>query len=143
DRSPAAAATISVTETRARHSPSTLKDPPREVIALSTPEESLIELISNRLDGVAEKTAEIVLAALADDDDLDNVISGQPSRLERQTAETDKPQSRIYLSSVIVAGFRGVGPERTLRIKEGAGLTLVVGRNGSGKSSFAEAVELA
>src|SRR5690606_15920196 len=55
----------------------------------------------------------------------------------------EKSQPRIYLSSVTVAGFRGVGPERTLRIKEGAGLTLVVGRNGSGKSSFAEAVELA
>lgn len=110
---------------------------------MSSPEASLIELISSRLDGVPEQTAEIVLAALADDDDLDNVLAGRPSSLKRQTAGTEKSQPRIYLSSVTVAGFRGVGPERTLRIKEGAGLTLVVGRNGSGKSSFAEAVELA
>nr|WP_275941522.1 AAA family ATPase [Planosporangium mesophilum] len=47
------------------------------------------------------------------------------------------------MSSVTVAGFRGVGPERALPIRPGPGLTLVVGRNGSGKSSFAEAVELA
>ena len=39
-------------------------------------------------------------------------------------------------------GFRGVGPPASLPITTGPGLTLVVGRNGSGKSSFAEALEL-
>ncbi|MFY1593620.1 AAA family ATPase [Micromonospora sp. WMMD737] len=53
------------------------------------------------------------------------------------------PDHTIWLSSITVAGFRAVGPERTLRIDPGPGITLVVGRNGSGKSSFAEAVELA
>ncbi|TNH31716.1 hypothetical protein FHG89_00835, partial [Micromonospora orduensis] len=55
----------------------------------------------------------------------------------------DGPADRIWLKSVTVAGFRGVGPERTLQVDPGPGLTVVVGRNGSGKSSFAEAVELA
>lgn len=54
----------------------------------------------------------------------------------------DSPRD-IYLRSVTVEGFRGIGPEAKLDIDPGPGLTLVVGRNGSGKSSFAEALELA
>lgn len=42
-----------------------------------------------------------------------------------------------------VEGFRGIGAEATLHVQPGPGLTLIVGRNGSGKSSFAEAAELA
>ena len=49
---------------------------------------------------------------------------------------------RAYLKEITVRSFRGIGPERTLKIDEGRGLTIVSGRNGSGKSSFAEAVEL-
>lgn len=49
---------------------------------------------------------------------------------------------RLYLKSITVRAFRGIGPERTLKIDEGRGLTIVSGRNGSGKSSFAEAAEL-
>ena len=50
--------------------------------------------------------------------------------------------ARAYLKSITVRAFRGIGPERTLKIDEGRGLTIVSGRNGSGKSSFAEAAEL-
>jgi DNA repair exonuclease SbcCD ATPase subunit len=46
------------------------------------------------------------------------------------------------LQSIRVEGFRGVGQAATLKISPGPGLTLIVGRNGSGKSSFAEALEL-
>ena len=35
-----------------------------------------------------------------------------------------------------------LGPKRTLELEPTAGLTLVVGRNGSGKSSFAEGIEI-
>ncbi|ONM46144.1 AAA family ATPase [Nocardia donostiensis] len=49
----------------------------------------------------------------------------------------------IFLRAIRVRGFRGIGPESALELPPGPGLTLVVGRNGSGKSSFAEAVELA
>ena len=39
-------------------------------------------------------------------------------------------------------GFRGIGPKQTLTLTAGPGLTIIVGRNGSGKSSFAEALEV-
>ncbi|WP_280406651.1 AAA family ATPase [Nocardia carnea] len=49
----------------------------------------------------------------------------------------------IFLRAIRVEGFRGIGPEAVLELPAGPGLTLVTGRNGSGKSSFAEAAELA
>jgi len=48
----------------------------------------------------------------------------------------------VYLRSLSVEGFRGVGPQRVLEVQPGPGLTVISGRNGSGKSSFAEAAEL-
>ncbi|MGY0008062.1 AAA family ATPase [Micromonospora sp. I033] len=107
--------------------------------------EPLVELIFDRLaaDRVPDDTAEVVLAALSGEADLDAALAGAPTALEPQRPAADEPRERIWLSSVTVAGFRGVGPERTFAIEPGPGLTVVVGRNGSGKSSFAEAVELA
>ncbi|WP_460862988.1 AAA family ATPase [Nocardiopsis coralliicola] len=48
-----------------------------------------------------------------------------------------------YLSRIDVQGFRGIGRPAALTLRPAAGLTVVVGRNGSGKSSFAEAAEAA
>jgi ABC-type Mn2+/Zn2+ transport system ATPase subunit len=48
----------------------------------------------------------------------------------------------VFLQEITVEGFRGIGAEASLRLMPGPGLTLVVGRNGSGKSSFAESLEL-
>jgi recombinational DNA repair ATPase RecF len=47
-----------------------------------------------------------------------------------------------FLRSIQVEGFRGVGPTAAIGVPPGPGLTLVVGRNGSGKSSFAEGLEI-
>lgn len=47
----------------------------------------------------------------------------------------------LYLASLDVRSFRGIATTARLTIQPGPGLTLVVGRNGSGKSSFAEAFE--
>ncbi|MFW6721970.1 AAA family ATPase [Streptomyces sp. MAR4 CNY-716] len=49
----------------------------------------------------------------------------------------------VYLRSVTAAGWRGVGAEVTLDLSPGPGLTVIAGRNGTGKSSFAEAAEMA
>lgn len=50
--------------------------------------------------------------------------------------------SGVVLTSVRVEGFRGIGPACELPIAPKPGLTIVAGRNGSGKSSFSEALEL-
>jgi recombinational DNA repair ATPase RecF len=55
----------------------------------------------------------------------------------------NSPMGRIFLDSVSVEGFRGIGPRAWLNLSPRLGVTLVVGRNGSGKSSIAEAIETA
>ncbi|GAA2470985.1 ATP-binding protein [Streptomyces thermolineatus] len=67
---------------------------------------------------------------------LRKALGSGPSR---QTSGT----GRIYLDSVAVTGFRGIGRRSKLDLGPRPGVTLVVGRNGCGKSSFAEAVETA
>lgn len=49
----------------------------------------------------------------------------------------------MFIRAITVDGFRGIGPRTRLPLQPSLGLTLVVGRNGCGKSSFAEAAELA
>lgn len=88
--------------------------------------------------------ADIVVAALLGDDDLDAALG--PGSWQRPPASQPATAGEVpefFLRSVTVQGFRGIGAEVTLRVQPGPGLTLVVGRNGSGKSSFAEAAELA
>src|SRR6185436_10754999 len=53
-----------------------------------------------------------------------------------------KQHGGAYLASLSVQGFRGIGPKQTLTLNPAPGLTIVIGRNGSGKSSFAEALEV-
>lgn len=48
-----------------------------------------------------------------------------------------------FLKSISVKGFRGVGPEVRVPLRPGPGLVVISGRNGSGKSTVAEALELA
>jgi energy-coupling factor transporter ATP-binding protein EcfA2 len=88
--------------------------------------------------------ADIVVAALLGDDDLDAVLGARGwQRPSAPEGTTTGAVPRFFLRSVTVEGFRGIGAKATLEVQPGAGLTLVVGRNGSGKSSFAEAAELA
>ncbi|MGW5450929.1 AAA family ATPase [Nocardia sp. NPDC003979] len=78
---------------------------------------------------VEDRVADCVLAALTEVDDAADTA--------------DAGDTGVFLRAVTVHGFRGIGPTATLRLNPGPGLTLVVGRNGSGKSSFAEAAEFA
>lgn len=93
-----------------------------------------------------ESVAEIITKALNDDNVPDQVASLITSAMrvtDDEAAAAATGQKRAYLKSIAVEGFRGIGPKITLSLQPGPGLTVVTGRNGSGKSSFAEAAELA
>lgn len=83
----------------------------------------------------------LVLAALGGRDSLEAHLAGGGSSAPEAPAAA-AVASGTFLRSVAVQGFRGIGPAQTLEFTAGPGLTLVVGRNGSGKSSFAEALEV-
>jgi predicted ATPase len=108
-------------------------------------DESLLDLVFNRLadDQVADEVATLVLAAHTGLDELRAALAGRSPDLPEPTGRAIARPDPIYLESITVSGFRGVGPTASLRLAPHPGLTLVVGRNGSGKSSFAEAAELA
>lgn len=93
-----------------------------------------------------DRLVDAVLAAAEGDDALDRLLDGQPAP-RPATAGHDTariaPVEGVYLSSVTVEGFRGIGAPTELRLTPGPGLTIVIGRNGSGKSSLAEALEVA
>ena len=69
-------------------------------------------------------------------DALAEVVDQAQQNVETQSAPT-------FLTTISVAGFRGIGRQARLDLYPAPGLMVVSGRNGSGKSSFAEALELA
>ena len=88
-----------------------------------------------------ERTADLVLAAFQDSDALRATLDGhQPT--PAATPDAAQAPTATYLSAIEVEGFRSIGPPVTLSLEPSPDLTLVVGHNGSGKSSFAEALEL-
>jgi ABC-type hemin transport system ATPase subunit len=88
--------------------------------------------------------AALVLAALDGPAELAALLEGgaRPAAAGSGSGGAARPVL-AHLAAITVEGFRGVGAEVTLELAPGPGLTLVVGRNGSGKSSFAEALEVA
>ncbi|MFD7788553.1 AAA family ATPase [Streptomyces nojiriensis] len=91
------------------------------------PHPSLRDLVLQRLAvaGLEPETADL----------LRDLFPGTPPG---RTARTGP----LFLRSITAAGWRGIGPEATLDLTPAPGLTVVAGRNGSGKSSFAEAAEM-
>lgn len=110
-------------------------------------DDALVSAVLERLDNnpLSPEAEDLLLAALDGDGALNGQLNAEGAqRYERAStvsAESGEPVG-AYLRSVTVAGFRGIGPTATLEVAPGPGLTLVVGRNGSGKSSFAEALEV-
>jgi recombinational DNA repair ATPase RecF len=107
-------------------------------------DQALLDVVFDRLaeTDASDQLAEVILGAYAGDEELRAVLAGEDARLPRRS-DTTEVRENVYLDRVTVAGFRGIGPKATLHLRPQNGLTLVVGRNGSGKSSFAEAIELA
>lgn len=100
----------------------------------------LAGLVRARLDdsglepGVARMVAAACTGAPLDTDEEPEWPAGDPT-----APDTD---GAVFLSGISVQGFRGIADQRRLNLEPGPGLTLVVGRNGSGKSSFAEGLEM-
>lgn len=86
------------------------------------------------------EVAERVLAA-CDGPEARQCLSGETSPRSSPKAADEGERPGVFLSSIEVGGFRGIGAPQRLPVKPGSGLTVIVGRNGSGKSSFAEGLE--
>ncbi|MCS7482726.1 AAA family ATPase [Umezawaea endophytica] len=113
---------------------------------MTVAESGLHGLMLSRVERDRELTpraAELVIAACRGESALNRVLDGVPAEDEPTAHPQQAVGGGIYLSGVRVRGFRGIGPEVDLPLVSGPGLTVVTGRNGSGKSSFAEAAEFA
>ena len=100
-----------------------------------------MSVVMERLDR-AELDDDVELLVLAACEcQLDQALDDDYTPPDAEAVSEVEPPG-VYLGALAVEGFRGIGEKGTLPLTPGSGLTLVVGRNGSGKSSFAEAAEL-
>ncbi|MEV6890919.1 AAA family ATPase [Kribbella sp. NPDC051137] len=113
-------------------------------------DESVVDTVvalADRDPALTERQKMLVLAAMDSDEALSDEFGtdGESSTTGKsaKTASTDAEPVRAFLTSITVSGFRGIGAEARLDLHPGPGLTVVAGRNGSGKSSFSEALEFA
>ena len=97
----------------------------------------------------SEQSIQDVTLGLLDDDPkiesaVKDVVLEALAEVVGQSAERGVFDSAgTFVTEISVEGFRGVGPAVRLDLYPAPGLMVVSGRNGSGKSSFAEALELA
>jgi recombinational DNA repair ATPase RecF len=117
-------------------------------IADRDPEAGLVDLVMAAADDdptLDDDSRLFLLSALTRDEDLEAGLIGT-TRVSVRPAVSDASAAQAagaYLKSIKVAGFRGIGPEARLGLHPAPGLVVVAGRNGSGKSTFSEAVEVA
>lgn len=108
-------------------------------------DDALLNEVLVRLDAedIDKDVGLLVLAACEGEGELATALADEPAKVPELTDLAEPPEPvGAYLTELTVEGFRGVGEAATLSLTPGPGLTLVVGRNGSGKSSFAEALEV-
>lgn len=113
---------------------------------------TLLEQVRAAIDAdesLAVEAGLLVMAALEGGAALAQALAtdGSGGEVVAATADPDTVSASgvatgVFVNSIAVQSFRGIGPRCALDLATGPGLTLVVGRNGSGKSSFAEALEL-
>jgi recombinational DNA repair ATPase RecF len=105
----------------------------------------VMSLVASRLDAddsVDATWRALVPAALEGRNGIEAALAGRAVSPRAAAARASRAPVGALLQSITVEGFRGIGPPQTLELRPGPGLTLVVGRNGSGKSSFAEGLEV-
>jgi hypothetical protein len=102
-------------------------------------EGALLDVIWGLLDGsgLDDATQLLVAAAVEGQAAFDEAWDGDslPPKRDRGGAGTGTDPAGAYLSTITVEGFRGLGAKAVLPLRVGPGLTVVTGRNGSGKST--------
>lgn len=101
----------------------------------------LYQELTDGLSATPRAVRELVLAAFHGEQALDAVLRGEALPPPPETDEVGGQTPGAFLEEIRVAGFRGIGQPVTVGRLPKTGLTVFVGRNGSGKSSLAEAVE--
>jgi energy-coupling factor transporter ATP-binding protein EcfA2 len=92
---------------------------------------------------LADRDQELVLAAAEGTACLEALLRAESTPAQPSAAqEAAEPPPPAYLEEIAVEGFRGIAGSARLQLIPGPGLTVVAGRNGSGKSSFAEGLEV-
>ena len=98
-------------------------------------------------ESVEQSVQDVILEMLENDASLDARVKDAVLNALAEVAGPDGGAERdpapSFLTGISVVGFRGIGNQARIDLYPAPGLTVVSGRNGSGKSSFAEALELA
>lgn len=99
-------------------------------------------------EGGDRSVQDVILEMLDDDPNVDAAVKGivldALAEVVGQSDELEEADAAAtFLTAISVEGFRGIGPAARLDLYPAPGLMVVSGRNGSGKSSLSEALELA